>query len=450
MLSKRYNRRDALKTMSAATAACFTVPGNVRADDSQKPNIVLIFVDDLGYGDLGCYGSKVIKTPRLDRMAAEGLQLNEFYSCACVCTPSRAGLLTGRYPVRSGLSSVLFPNSKVGIEDSEITIAQALQVCGYRTMCIGKWHLGHLPPHLPTRHGFDQYYGIPYSNDMEVKRRGDPPLPLMRDETIIEQPADQTTLTKRYTEEAIRFIEESKDGPFFLYLPHTFPHIPLFASKEFKGKSERGLYGDVVEEIDWSTGQILDALKRLGLDENTLVIFTSDNGPWLTEGENGGSAGLLRNGKGTVFEGGVREPCIMRWPGKISPGRVDNQPAITLDFFPTLARLAGTTVPHDRSMDGKDLRGLLFDTAASEPREFYFYRGQKLLAIRSGDWKLLKPFKGNVFGEILEYGTLLFNLKEDAGETTNLAGRHPDIVARLSSRMSNFENNLGPVPEEKN
>ena len=321
---------------------------------ASPPNFVIIFADDLGYGDLACFGAEKIKTPNLDRMAAEGLRFTSFYSCADVCTPSRAGLLTGRYPVRFGMTPVLFPHSKTGIPAEELTIAELLKGEGYATACVGKWHLGHLPEYLPTQHGFDQYYGIPYSNDMD---KGNPPL--MRDTEIIENPVDQTTLTRRYTEEAVAFIEKNADKPFFLYMPHTFTHVPLYASDAFLGKSEGGLYGDVVEEIDWSVGEVLKAIKDAGVDENTLVVFTSDNGPWLRFGDHGGSAGPLRDGKGTTFEGGMRMPTIARWPGTIEAGRTDNRIAATLDFLPTFAELAGATVPDARPMDDRSIAGVL-------------------------------------------------------------------------------------------
>ncbi|NUN96448.1 MAG: sulfatase [Candidatus Omnitrophica bacterium] len=419
------------------------------ATEHRPPNFILIYADDLGYGDLGCYGNTEIATPNLDRMAAEGLRFTSFYSCSPVCTPSRAGLLTGRYPIRSGLTHVLFPYSKTGIEDSEITLAEALKEKGYATACVGKWHLGHLPEFLPTQHGFDQYYGIPYSNDMHVAERGDPPLPLMRGTEIIEQPADQDTLTRRYTEESIRFITENRDRPFFLYLPHTMVHVPLHVSPEFAGKSKRGLYGDAVEEVDWSVGRILTALRELGLEENTLVIFTSDNGPWLIKKEHGGVAGPLRNGKGTVFEGGVREPCVVRWPGKIKAGTVTHEAAMNVDLFPTFVALAGGTVTGDLAPDGKDISPVLFGTGKRADQEFFFYHGSELRAHRSGPWKYYRPFKETVKEKELEHPEMLFNLEADLSETTNLADKQPEIAARLAGEMTEFEKGLGAVPESK-
>jgi arylsulfatase A-like enzyme len=410
-------------------------PGFALTEPRRPPNIVLIFADDLGYGDLGCYGAGKIKTPNLDRLAREGVKLTQFYACAPVCTPSRAGLLTGRYPIRTGLVRVLSPGSKDGIDDGEATLAEALRARGYATTCIGKWHLGHLPPFLPTRHGFDRYFGIPYSNDMDKKEKGHPPTPLMRGEAVVEAPARQETLTRRYTEEAIAFIRESKDRPFFLYLPHTFPHVPLFASERFRGKSQRGLYGDVVEELDWSVGQILAALKDYGRDRDTLVLFTSDNGPWLIMGENGGSAGALRDGKTTVYEGGVRVPFLARWPGQIPAGRVCEEPAISVDLFPTLLGLAGGKPTGNRPVDGKDVLGLLTGKGQRDGQDFYFYNGEALRAIRSGRWKLLPPRE--IQGR--QRPNELYDLLADPGESKNLADASPEIVQRLTDRARAFD-----------
>ena len=317
---------------------------------------MILLADDLGYGDLGCYGHPTIRTPHLDRMAAEGMKLTQYYA-APMCTPSRAALLTGRLPIRSGLNQVLYPASTGGIPDDEITLAEALKARGYATMCIGKWHLGHLPQYLPRRHGFDHYFGIPYSNDMDVKKSGHPPIPLMRDDTIIEQPAVQETLTLALHARGASVhpkpcAETQRGQPFFLYLAYTFPHVPLHAGKAFRGKSPRGLYGDVVEEIDWSVGQILAAIREQGLAESTLVVFTSDNGPWLIKELHGGSAGLLREGKGSTWEGGVRVPCLVWWPGTIAPGRVALDLVSELDLFSTCLELAGAKVPEDRPIDG--------------------------------------------------------------------------------------------------
>lgn len=396
--------------------------GNARplaAAERRPPNIVLILADDLGYSDLACYGSDRIQTPNLDRMAAEGARFTDFYACAPVCTPSRSGLLTGRYPLRTGLTRVLFPYSQNGIDAEETTLAEALRDAGYATACVGKWHLGHLPRYLPTRHGFDRYFGIPYSNDMK-------PTPLLLNERTVEEPADQASLTERYTQEAVRFIRDSRGRRFFLYLPHTYPHVPLHASDRFRGRSPRGLYGDVVEAIDWSTGEILKTLKETGLDQDTLVIFTSDNGPWLQKGEDGGSAGPLRDGKGTTYEGGMREPFIARWPGHIPAGRVCREVASNLDLLPTLVRLAGGRLP-DRPLDGRDMLGLLTGERSRNVRPFLYYNGEQLQAIRSGRWKLHLARRAGA----RERPPELYDLSEDVSETRSLADSYPEVVHRL-------------------
>jgi arylsulfatase A len=432
------------------------------SSSAKPPNLILIFCDDLGYGDLGSYGNPSIRTPHLDRMAAEGMKFTDFYSAASVCTPSRAALLTGRYPVRSGMCSdsrrVLFPNSAGGLPPEEITIATALKTKGYATACIGKWHLGHLPQYLPTRHGFDYYYGIPYSNDMDRApdaKGGAASLdsrieywqvPLMRNEEIIERPADQRTITKRYTEEAIQFIQRSKDQPFFVYLPHTFPHVPLFASDQFKGKSPRGLYGDVIEELDWSVGEIMRVLRGEGLAENTLVIFTSDNGPWLTQSLAGGTAGLLREGKGSTWEGGMRVPCLAWWPGKINPGTVNMALACTMDLFTTFLSLAGAEIPSDRIMDGVDMTELLLGTGPGKRESFFYYRGTRLFAARQG------PFKAH-FITRSAYGKdqpekhdppLLFHLGHDPSEQFNVAKSHPKVLESINAEVERHRKDLVP------
>jgi arylsulfatase len=324
------------------------------ASAQRHPNIIFIYADDMGYGDLGCYGAKAIKTPNIDRMAAEGLRLTSFYSVSPICTPSRAALMTGRYAARMGieqmrLANVLFPADKTGLPESETTVARALKERGYTTACIGKWHLGRGAPYRAIDHGFDYYFGIPYSNDMT-------PTPIMRNGDVIEEPAKQDTLTRRYTEEAIGFIEKQKSKPFFLYLAHNMPHIPLHASDSFRGKSAGGLYGDVVQELDWSVGEVLNALKRNGLDRDTIVFFSSDNGPWYQ-----GSPGPLRGRKGWTYDGGVRVPGIVRWPTHIRAGRVSDEPAATIDFFPTALALSGgreTADARRQPLDGQDIRPL--------------------------------------------------------------------------------------------
>ena len=421
-----------------------------RASDDAipKPNFVIIFADDLGYGDLGCYGHPTIQTPALDRMAAEGMRFTQFYSAAPVCTPSRAARMTGRYPIRSGLCGkrrVLFPDSIGGLPAGELTLAEMLRAVGYRTACVGKWHLGHLPAYLPTHHGFDSYFGIPYSNDMLPQSNTGkllhwPPLPLLRDEQQIEQNPDQERLTERYTEEALRFIRaaaepENAGLPFFLYLAHTMPHVPLAASERFQGKSSRGLYGDVVQAIDWSTGQILTTLRELGLAENTLVFFTSDNGPWLTQKTAGGSAGLLREGKGSTWEGGMREPGIAWWPEKIPAGRVTTALAATLDLFPTFVALAGALLPDDRQIDGYDLTPVLMRDAPSPRQVLIYYRDDDFTAPRKGPWKLhFKTQAGYGQNEPeVHQPPLLFQIEIDPSEQFDLAHQHPEIVSELMS-----------------
>lgn len=440
-------RREFLGLAAGAAASLVIGEGAAEAARGRRrPNFVVIFADDQGYQDVGCFGAPLIKTPCLDRMAEEGMKLTDFYVAAPVCTPSRAALLTACYPQRVGLGQgVLFPQSKTGISADEVTLAEVLKTRQYATMCIGKWHLGHLPPFLPTRHGFDRYYGIPYSNDMQSNKRGDPPLPLMRDEEVVEAPAVQATLTERYTDEAVKFITENKERPFFLYLPHTMPHVPLHVSERFAGKSKGGLYGDVIECLDWSTGQILDTLRREGLDENTLVIYTSDNGPWLSQKANGGAALPLRSGKGSTWEGGMREPCIAWWPGRIPAGSVCSEVATTMDLLPTFAGLAGARMPRDRILDGKDIRPLLEGKrGAKSPHEaFYYYRGLQLQAVRSGQWKYAFGRKENVYGKVEESPDALYDLKADIGETTDVSAQHPEVVKRLQALADRCREDLG-------
>lgn len=429
-------------------------------------NFIIIFTDDQGYGDLGCYGHPTIKTPHIDKMAAQGQRWTTFYTAANVCTPSRAGLLTGRLPIRSGMCSdrirVLFPDSDGGLPQNEITIAELLKTAGYRTAAIGKWHLGHLPAFLPTSHGFDSYLGIPYSNDMD--RVSTMPareaimnakkeyfnVPLMRNEEIIERPADQNTIVKRYTEEAVKFIAENRKKPFFLYLAHSLPHVPLFASDDFRGKSERGLYGDVVEEIDWSVGRIMETLKKEKLDKKTVVIFTSDNGPWVLYDEHGGSAGPLFGAKGTGYEGGQRVPAIFWGPGRIAPGVVSDMGS-TLDLLPTITRMAGVPVPADRKYDGYDLGDVLKNGSESPRNEMLFYHGTRIFAARKGDFKLYF-YENNPDGypeRMRKLDTLrLFNLQHDPSEKYEIAAKHPDIINEIRDLVNRHRATVDSVESQ--
>jgi arylsulfatase A len=428
-----------------------------RAAD-RPPNVVLIFVDDMGYGDLSCYGATGYSTPNIDRMASEGMKFTDFYVGQAVCSASRAALLTGCYPVRVGILGALSPESKTGISDHEILLPQILKKRGYATALYGKWHLGDSPQFLPTRHGFDEYFGLPYSNDMlgGPNRPNYPKLPLVENEKVVQREPDQTQLTTWYTEHAVNFINKHKDGPFFLEVAHNMPHVPLHVSSKFKGKTQRGLYGDVIEEIDWSVSQILGAIKGAGIEENTLVIFTSDNGPWLLYGDHAGSAGLLREGKMTSFDGGVRECCIMRWPGKIPAGQVCKEMAWSMDLLPTVAKLAGSEAPTDRIIDGKDIWALISGQAgAKTPHEaYYVYWGRELQAIRSGNWKLHlahnyqhpdPPGRGGKPGKMvtLKIDEALFDLANDPGEKTDVASQHPDVVKKLESIAERAREDLG-------
>jgi len=434
-----------------------------------KPNFVVIFCDDLGYGDLGCYGHPTIQTPHLDRMAAEGQKWTSFYVAASVCTPSRAGLLTGRYPIRSGMASskrrVLFPDSSSGLPASEITIPEALREQGYATAMVGKWHLGHLPAFLPTNHGFDSYMGIPFSNDMskidrkrnhfEIAENADYTaydIPLIRGIEETERPVDQRTITRRYAEESVKFIEsQAGKKPFFLYLAHSLPHIPLFRHEEFVGRSAAGIYGDVIEEIDWTVGEVRQALEDAGVADNTMVVFTSDNGPWLSFKTHGGSAGLLKEGKGMTYEGGMRVPGIFWWPGGIKPGVVSDMGS-TLDLLPTLVSLAGGTPPDDRELDGYDLSAALQEGAASPREEVVFYRGTEIYAYRSGPWKAHFITQGSYTkesGPRIEHETpLLYHLDEDPREKFDLAAERPEVVAELRQKANDFREKLVPGEDQ--
>lgn len=416
---------DALRFQLTLVLALLLIP-TFGFTQEKPPNFVIIMADDLGYGDLGVYGSTLINTPNLDRMALQGARLDSFYSSANVCTAARGGLLTGRYPIRLDLvADVARPNNDVHLAAEEITLAEALKPLGYRSALFGKWHLGSRLDWSPTRSGFDEFFGVLHSNDMS-------PLRLYRDEQMIENPVDQTTLTERYTREAIRFIEENQDNPFFLYIPHTFPHVPLYVSPRFDGRSDAGLYGDVVESIDWSTGEVMAALAEYGLAENTLVIFTSDNGPWFE-----GSPGIYRNRKGSSWEGGQRVPFIASWPGTIPAGTVSDEPAMNIDMFPTLLQLAGGELPEDRAIDGKNIFPMLTEGARSPHEALYLFDNDRIVAVRSNHWKLVLDTRYraalNSFEHSDYYGPegLLFDLQKDPAETYSYAREYPEVVEQL-------------------
>jgi arylsulfatase A-like enzyme len=459
------NRRDFLKCFGVgsvvmATLGLFSSTTAMASGGSAgKPNFVVILLDDMGYGDIGPFGSKLNRTPRLDRMAAEGMRLTSFYA-ASICTPSRAQLMTGCYAKRVGLSAVLYPKWSTGLSTKEKTVATLLKERGYATMCIGKWHLGDQEEFLPTRHGFDHYLGLPYSNDMgQGPKHGKnalsrPPLPLLRDETVIEAPVVQDKLTKLYTDEAVKFITANKEKPFFLYLPHTAVHIPIQPGVDFKGKSANGTFGDWVEEVDWSTGRILDTLRELQLDNNTLVIFTSDNGPFLGAGKFGGSPGPFRGGKFTTWEGGLRVPTIAWWPKNIAPGSVCDAPASEMDVLPTLVKLAGGSVPTDRVIDGKDIWPLLSGASKDSPHEALFYfrgmNGNYLEAVRAGAWKLAiaeqhdgqkSKIPKMIPASLAE--PRLYNLDTDPGEQNDVAAQHPEVVQQLKGFIGKMDADLG-------
>jgi arylsulfatase A-like enzyme len=445
--------------------------------ESPRPNVVIIFIDDLGYADIGPFGATAYKTPNLDRMAREGRIFTDFHAATAVCSASRVALLTGCYPERVSILGALGPLAREGIHKNEITLAELCKTRDYATAIFGKWHLGRPRKFLPLQHGFDEYLGLPYSNDMwprrpelasspeagKKKKEGYPELPLIKNNEVIDPVVDgedQAKLTTLYTEHAVDFINRNKSRPFFLYVPHTMVHVPLYVSDKFRGKSGAGLFGDVVMEVDWSVGQILDAIKNNGIDDNTLVIFSADNGPWLNYGNHAGSAGPLREGKGTMWEGGYRVPCVMRWPGQIPAGTKCDEFAVTMDLFPTIAQVIGAEVPSDRVIDGKDIWPLMTgkEGALSPHEAFYCYYGRELRAVRDRRWKLVFPHQyrsldGNPGGrdgraeqyKQLTTGKALYDLKNDVGETADVASQHPDIVARLEEHAEKARTALGDI-----
>jgi arylsulfatase len=431
----------AVFTLSACTSGHLEIEPSASA-----PNVIVVLADDLGYGDVGAFGYGGLATPHLDRLAAEGILFTNFYSAAPICSPSRAALLTGSYPVRIGVTSVLEPNSPVGLNPEEVTLAELLKSKGYATAAVGKWHLGDDKTFLPTRQGFDEYFGLPYSNDMS-------PLPLLENEEPLEYSPDQSQLTRRYTEKACDFIARNRERPFFLYLAHTMPHVPLAVSEDFEGKSEQGLYGDVVMELDGSVGQLLDTLEELIIAGNTLVVFTSDNGPWLAYGNHAGSAGPLRDGKFTTFEGGQRVPGIVRWPDRIQRSTVSSEIVTTMDLFPTIAEVTGAKPP-TWPIDGRSILHVLDGSPGPSPSgAVYFYGESAVEAVRSDRWKLHLPHRYKSVVEPGADGTRgpsewvdlplsLFDLDADPGETTNLAEQYPDVVTRLTEAATEFDGDV--------
>ena len=411
-----------------------------------KPNVILIVADDLGYGDIGCFGSEKNRTPNLDQMALEGMRFTNFYSTSGVCTPSRTSIMTGCYAQRLNMHVdensrwVLFPNARKGLNPEEETIAELLKTKGYATACIGKWHLGDQPEFLPTRHGFDYYFGIPYSNDMN---RPNIPLPIMRNEKVIEAPVDQVNLTKRYTEEAIKFIEENKSRPFFIYLPHTFPHLPLYATNQFKGKSKNGRYGDAVEELDWSTGEIMQKLRKLGIEKNTMIMFTSDNGSYNI---NADSNKPFKGKKGDTDEGSMRIPFIVKYPAYIPRRSSCTAMTSTMDLLPTITGLAGTKRP-DKKIDGKDIWNLMRGKETETPHKvFYYYHTDQLQAVRYGKWKMMLPQKSKKrgwSGRIENFELKLYNLSLDRRESNDVSSDHPEVVLKMYEYAKAAEAELG-------
>jgi len=457
-------RNLSLSILILFIAGCKQKTEEIVSGERKSPNIVLIFTDDQGYQDVGVFGAKDIPTPHLDQMAREGVKLTSFYAAQAVCSASRAGLLTGCYPNRIGIHNAFMPDSKIGLNPSETTIAEMLRSRGYATGIFGKWHLGDHPDFLPTKHGFDEYFGIPYSNDMwpfhpqqgPVFNFG--PLPLYENETIIDTLTNQSQLTTQITERSVDFINRNKDRPFFLYVPHPQPHVPLFVSDKFRGKSGRGLYGDVIMEIDWSVGQILNTLKSHNLDQNTVVIFTSDNGPWLSYGNHAGSAMPFREGKGTAWEGGHREPFIMRYPDGLKGGRTIDAAVMAIDILPTLAAITGSKLP-EAVIDGKSVWELLKGDSNQSPQEayYFYYRVNELHGVRYGKWKLYfphnyrtmegqQPGKDGLPGNYvhLDLNEIeLYDLSEDLSETTNVAAEYPEVVEEMEQLADLMRKKLG-------
>jgi arylsulfatase A len=466
MTRRFWTRREFCKTVGLGLAGLgmFGCASLERRQAADKPNFVIIFCDDMGYADIGPFGAEGYSTPNLDRMAAEGMIFTDFHVGRSVCSPSRAAILTGCYPNRVGVPNNFGPSSKNGMNLDAVTIAQLVKQERYATAMYGKWHLGHLPQYLPTSRGFDEWFGLPYSNDMwpyhPDKGYNFPDLPLMEGEQVLNpavQPEDQRNLTTWYTQRAVKFISENRDRPFLIYLPHSMPHVPLYVSDKFEGKSERGVYGDVIAEIDWGVGQIIKALKKNGIDKNTLVIFTSDNGPWLLYGDHAGSSGPLREGKMTNFEGGFRVPCVMRWPGRIPRGRKCDELTATIDVLPTIAALSGASPP--AKVDGKDISGLMFGVSGTKsPHDaYYYFDGYRLRAIRSGKWKLVFPHGYSVpqpagmGGQHGKYGggkieLSLFDLSNDIGESTDVKDKYPDVVKRIEGLAVAARADLGKKP----
>lgn len=445
------------------------------APKASPPNIILIFMDDLGYGDLSCYGALQYRTPNLDKLAGEGVRFTNFLAAQAVCSASRAALMTGCYPNRLGISGALFPNAKVGLNPDETTIAELLKEKGYATGMFGKWHLGDRPEFLPTKQGFDEYVGLPYSNDMwpvhydgkpiddasNNRKKNFPFLPLLHNSDTLQEIKtfdDQAKLTGIYTERAVSFIKQHKKSPFFVYLPHSMPHVPIAASAKFKGKSKQGTYGDVLMEIDWSVGEIMKVLKENGLDKNTVVIFTSDNGPWLNYGNHAGSSGGLREGKGTAFEGGQRVPCIVRWKGITPEGIVCNKLTSTIDLLPTIAKICGTKLPTHK-IDGVDILPLLKGDMEATPRKYfyYYYRRNNLEAVRRDDWKLVLPHEGRSYeGQVpgndgfpgkapenIPFPLALYDLRRDPAERYDVKETYPEILAELQKVAEEAREDLG-------